>query len=102
MTNFEKIKSMSSEEFAKWLNKKNMVDNTPWMNWWETNYCDHCDPLTVKAEDAEALLGLKPFNNEPLLCAYCELHDDCKFFPNREVPSITEIIKMWLEVEYED
>ena len=97
MTNFDKLKSMSIDEFAKWLEEHGMIDNTPWMNWWDNNYCDKCESIIIKADEAESSLGIKPFYNEEYECAYCEMHDHCKFFPNQESPSISDIIKMWLE-----
>lgn len=97
MNNFEKIKSMSLEDFADWLYEHGMVDNTPWMNWFNKNYCDKCESIIVKAEDAESILSLKPFYDEEYECAYCEVYDHCKFFSDRESPAVKEIIKMWLE-----
>ena len=99
MNNFEKnFKQMSLEDFAEWLYENVMVDNTPWMNWFDKNYCSKCESIIVKAEDAEVVLGLKPFYNEEYECTYCEVYEDCcKFFPNG-CPSNKDIIKMWLEV----
>ena len=97
MNNFEKIKNMSLEEFAEWLYEHSMVDNTPWMNWFNETYCEKCESIIVKAEEAEAVLGIKPFYKEEYECAYCEVYEDCcKFFPNG-CPSNRDIIKMWLE-----
>ena len=97
MNNFDKIKQMSLEDFAEWLYEHGMVDNTPWMKWFNENYCDKCESIIVKSEDAEKVLGLKPFYDEEYECAYCEVYEDCcKFFPNGS-PSNKEIIKMWLE-----
>ena len=97
MTNFEKIKNMSLEEFAEWLYEHGIVDNTPWMKWFDETYCGKCESIIVKAEDAEKVLGLKPFYNEDYECAYCEVNDHCRFFKDREAPNVKDIIKMWLE-----
>lgn len=100
MNNFEKIKQMSLEEFAEWLHEHGMVDNTPWMNWFNENYCEKCESIIVKSEDAEEVLGFKPFYDEECECAYCEVYDKCKYFPDlEETPSMKDIIKMWLEAE---
>ena len=102
MNNFEKIKQMSLEDFAEWLYEHRMVDDTPWMEWFNENYCDKCESIIVKAEDAEEVLGIKPFYNEEYECAYCEVYEDsCKFFPNG-YPSNKDIIKMWLEIRDEN
>ena len=101
MTNFEKIKNMSLDEFAEWVDEHGMFDNTPWMKWFNENYCDKCESIFVKAEEAEKVLGIKPFYNEEYECAYCEVYENCcKFFPDK-CPSNKDIIKMWLEVKDE-
>ena len=98
MNNFEKIKQMPLEEFAEWLYEHGMVDDTPWMKWFTENYCDKCESIIVKAEDAESILGFKPFYKEEYEGTYCEVHEDCcKFFPDK-YPNNKDIIKMWLEV----
>lgn len=98
MTNFEKIKSMSIEELTEFLNEHGMFDNTPWMDWWDKNYCSNCESIKLSGkEEIENIVGITPFLNETYECAYCEVHDHCKFFPNG-CPSNKEIIKMWLEV----
>lgn len=99
MNNFEKIKNMSLEDLTNWIDEHGMYDNTPWMNWWNDNYCDRCESIIVKAEDAEVKLNIKPFCDEEYECAYCEVHDHCKFFPDRASPDVKEIITMWLEAE---
>lgn len=100
MNNFEKIKQMPLEEFAEWLDEHGMFDNTPWINWFNKNYCNKCDSIIVKAENAEEVLGIKPFYNEEYECAYCEVYNKCRYFAHLEQePSIQEIIKMWLEAE---
>ena len=98
MNNFEKIKQMPLEEFADWLYEHGMVDDTPWMNWFNENYCNKCESIIVKAEDAEEVLGLKPLYDKECKCSYCEVYENCcKFFPDN-YPSNKDIIKMWLEV----
>lgn len=102
MTNFDKIKNMSLDELAEWIDEKCIIDNTPWMNWWDKTYCDKCESIIIKAEEAEDILGIKPFLNEEYECVYCEVNDHCRFFEDRETPNVKDIIKMWLEVKDEN
>lgn len=98
MTNFDKLKSMSIEELTEFLNVNGMYDNTPWMNWWDKQYCDKCLSLHLTSDEAEDKLGITPFLNETYECPYCEVHNKCKYFPElEETPSMKEIIKLWLQ-----
>ena len=101
MTNFEKIKAMSLEDIAKFIDEHGMYDDTPWMNWWDKNYCDKCESVILNFEDTKKILGLTPFyEDNETECAYCEVHHKCKYFPNlEEEPSMFDIVKMWLEAE---
>lgn len=100
MTNFDKLKNMTAEELAEFIDKHGIYDDTPWMNWFYETYCNNCESIIVGAEDAEEILGIKPFYNEEYECAHCEVYEDCcKFFPNRCPPNNRDIIKMWLEAE---
>ena len=92
MNNFEKLKSMSVEELAKWLDKYVSYDDAPWSDWFDQKYCKNCEPIMCKYPDG--------FIEFP--CAYCKLEQTCKFFPEHEdVPSSQTIVKMWLESEAE-
>ena len=100
MTNFHKLKNMTMEELAEFLDEHGMYDDTPWMNWWGKTYCDNCPALKLKSEEAQDKLGIIPFLNETYECAYCEVYDKCKYFPDlEETPSARDIIKMWLEAK---
>lgn len=94
MTIFEKFKSMTIDEFADWLDKYGQFDGSPWMSWWDDKYCSKCEPIKVENETYVI----------PVMCAWCELHENkCKFFPDREeMPSNKDIIKMYLEEQYND
>ncbi len=93
MNNFEKLKSMSVEELAKWLDKHGQFDNSPWITWFDQKYCKNCEDIMCKYEDGE----------REFPCAYCEIHDTCKFFPNfNYVPGNEDVVKMWLESNVED
>ena len=104
MTNFEKLKSMSLEDFATFIDKHSMYDNTPWMNWWDKNYCDKCESIKLNYEETQKILQIVPFFKESTIeCAYCEVHGRCRYFPNiEETPSMQEIVKMWLEATHEE
>jgi hypothetical protein len=94
-TNFEKLKSMSAEELAEWLNTNGMWDNSPWYLWWDRKYCQNCEDVR---EEYEA------DGRYAIMCrAWCEIYDKCRFFPDHDdVPDCKEIVKMWLESEVED
>ena len=99
MNNFEKIKNMSVEELVKFLDEKCIIDNTPWMNWWNNTYCDNCESVIIKEDKVEEVLGFEPFLHEEYECAYCELHDHCRFFPDQEQPYTEDIIRLWMNAE---
>ena len=100
MTNFDKLKNMTIDDLAEFIDANGMYDNTPWMNWWNNTYCDKCPSLKLTSEEAQDKLGIIPFLNETYECAYCEVYDKCKYFPElEEEPSMQDIIKMWLEAD---
>lgn len=88
MNNFEKFKQMSMNEFAEWLDEYGNFDSSPWMKWFDKKYCANCESIITHPVDYPNL-------NTP--CAYCELEEKCKFFPDmKEPPDTLKIIKMWL------
>lgn len=102
MTNFEKIKSMSIDELAEFIDEHAMYDDTPWMDWWDKTYCNKCESVVLNYEDSEKILGLTPFYEQEQECAYCEVYHKCRYFPDyEEEPSMKDIVKMWLEAEHE-
>ena len=67
-------------------------DDAPWMKWYDENYCNNCI----------AEIEYSPVANKKLEYAYCELHDKCRYFKDmKEIPSVKEMIRMWLESEVE-
>ena len=93
MTNFEKLKSMSVEELAKWLNENGQFDTAPWTLWFDQKYCKNCEDIECKSPD----------DSRKYICAYCEIYDNCRFFPDySDVPDNLEVIKMWLKAEVEE
>lgn len=90
---FEKFKNMTIDELSNWINENCVFDDAPWFKWWDKNYCLKCEPEIVDDPDTG-----REFCN-----AYCELHDNCKYFPEKDyIPTIEDSIKMWLESEEED
>ena len=88
MTNIEKLRSMSIDEFSLWLDENGLFDNSPWMNWFDKEYCENCEAEKVMME-----------NGKTCPCAYCEIHEHCRFFPDIPTPVNYDIIKMWLQRE---
>ena len=43
MTNIEKLHAMSLDEFSLWLDENGLFDNSPWMNWFDKEYCQNCE-----------------------------------------------------------
>ncbi len=104
MTNFERLQSMTVDELAEWLDKYGQFDKSPWSTWFGETYCDKCAPIKCKYKDAEETLGFTPYlfgsYNGDLDCAYCELENKCRFFPELDdIPDNLETIKMWLMKE---
>jgi hypothetical protein len=93
MNNFEKLKSMSAEALAEWLNKYVSYNDAPWSDWFDQKYCKKCEDIICKSPD----------DSRHSVCAYCEIYDNCRFFPEiDDVPNSLETVKMWLESEVED
>ena len=102
MNNLEKLKSMSVDELVDWLDKHGSFDDSPWLKWFVSECCDKCEPIICICDDAKQALGFEPLLGNDVECAYCEVHNKCKFFSDlNEVPSNKYIIKLWLESETE-
>lgn len=87
MTNLEYIKSLSTDEFAAWLEQIESWDDNPWINWWNITYCKNCESEKGTLVDSGVEIEL----------AWCELHDKCRFFKDKDkIPDCKEIIKLWL------
>ena len=84
MTVFESIKSKDIDELVKWIDKHTTIDNSPYITWWDNNYCNKC---MVEIKDGHEY-------------GWCELHNKCKYFQDMDsIPSCEQVIKMWLESE---
>lgn len=91
LTNWGLLKLKNAEEFAEWLDKNGQFDGSPWMKWYDENYCKKCEPIMCHYPDSKVQFP----------CSWCELNDNrCKYFPEMEqAPSNKEIIKLWLVEE---
>lgn len=90
MTVFDNIKNKNIDEFAEWLDKCGVFEDSPWHKYWNENYCHKCEP------EIGRILG----TDRDTEFAWCELHNKCKFFKDMEdIPDNKQIIKMWLESE---
>ena len=89
MNNFEYLKSFSLEAFAAWLDEYGQFEGSPWLTYFNENYCDKCVPIKCKYTDSE----------HEVWCSYCEVEKHCRFFPElKEAPNNLEIIKLWLKL----
>ena len=96
MNNFEKLKSMSVDELALYLDENIPQDDAIWWKWFDKTYCDKCESETVYVDDY--FLG----PNTEHKCAYCEVHNTCRFFPGCSfVVENKDAVKLWLEAEVE-
>ena len=90
MTIFELIKSKDVDELVEWFDSYEVSDTTPWVLWWDENFCKKCD---VEYSYVKEL-------NNVCECAWCELNGKCKFFKEMNgIPDNKQVIKMWLESE---
>ena len=90
---FDTIKSKDIDELAKWLDEYETSDFSPWIEWWDKNYCQKCDSIITYVS----------YLKREAECSWCEVNNKCKFFDNLdETPSNEQIIKMWLESEIDN
>ena len=101
MTNFEKIKSLSIEEFAGWIDSTlPFSGNEPWNKWFNEEYCKKCEPETVLGNGLYYPWGTHETEIE---CSFCEINGYCRFFPYYNSPLDTkDVITMWLNKEEEE
>lgn len=99
MKRLDFLKSKPLDEIVNLIDKYGQFDGSPWMKWFNENYCEKCEPIMVKlSEEAKKEFGCGL--RDEVECCYCELENKCKFFPemDRDINS-KDIIKMWLEQE---
>lgn len=89
MTVFEKFKSMSIDDFAKWYEDK-LYEEDPCIDWWDNTYCKKC-----MADDS--------YESDGLSYEWCNIHGKCKYFQELDnVPDFKQMIKIWLESEIDE
>ena len=89
MNNFKKLQSMSIDQLVDFLDT-NGHHNAVWWKWFEEKYCNKCELEKYHSD----------YFQQEGKCAYCEIHDNCRFFPDmKDVPDNKETIKLWLEAE---
>ena len=94
MTVFENINSKNIDELVEWLDKNGASDNTPWIRWYDKNYCKRCKPVVA------CMPSVLPDWEGEHEFAWCELNSNCRYFQDiKNVPNRKETIKLWLESE---
>ena len=85
---------MSLDELAQWLDQNGEFDGSPWLKYFEKNYCSNCE--SIKGE------VFFPGDTKPteVEFAYCEANKLCKFFEGigHDVDNL-HMIKLWLVAE---
>ena len=90
---FDEFTNKNIDELAEWLDTHCVPDFSPWIKWFDDNYCKKCESIIA----TDTVLG---FERE-MEFGWCELHGDrCKYFQDKEyAPYGKELVKMWLESE---
>lgn len=94
MNNYERIRNMSIDDLAEFLDERWSHDNDPSIEWWNRKYCGHCEPVMkhVNFSGRETEMDF----------AWCEVNGKCKYFPElEEYPNTKQMMKLWLEEEIE-
>ena len=91
MTNFEKLKSLTLEELAIWLDNTGAYDDAPWTHWLDNTYCVNCDGIKKSSEGHDYEFS------------YCEEYGICRFFQNSKILNdCAETVRLWLNEEYSE
>lgn len=86
MTNFKRIKDMTKSEMARFLSYiVEDSDNSPWITWFDTSYCQNCEPIKKDGHEFSP----------------CECNNECKYFPEDGESYLDDeiLIHRWLEEE---
>ncbi len=88
MNNRDKIKNFSEEEFIDWLVGFKLVEEAPWLQWLDSNYCKKCDPIQGHIEGSyyDHLFSPCEFGADECPFGVADLED-------------RELIKLWLDAE---
>jgi replicative superfamily II helicase len=100
MTHYDQVTSKSLEELAEWLDVNGQHDDSPWMSWFNENYCNRCESIECSYTESGAHIENLYNRRITFECSYCELENKCKFFPDYTgVLDNKDIIKLWLKEE---
>lgn len=92
MTVFENFKNKTIDEIVEWLDEHGAFDNFLWIQWFDQKYCKQCESEFTYVSELD----------KKCECAWCELNGKCRFFKELDdTPDNKQIIRMWLESEYE-
>ena len=98
MTNHENLLNKSTRELAEWLDSNGQFDGSPWMKWFDKNFCSKCERIKIKKENSKSVLGFELMFSDETTCSYCEVYKKCKYFQDKnETPTNVDIIEMWLK-----
>lgn len=97
----ESVKDITA--LAELLSAVTTDDDFPWAKWFDKKYCKNCPPIACRDSVSKTILGIESYFRGTVECAYCELIDKCKFFPDLDsIPTEAEVIEMWLREEVRD
>ena len=83
MTVFERIKEMNIDDFVEFMYGQSLFNELPSDRWFDEKYCSE-------------------FNASNDVYSWCEVNHKCKYFQHMDkVPTVKQVIKMWLESEVE-
>lgn len=86
-SNYEKLIS-DKQYLIDFFDEYCCIDNCPWINWFDKNYCQKCQPILEK--------------NKFGIChkySYCEKNQGkCKYFDDKQLTP-KDIIGLWLDKE---
>ena len=102
MNQYDYITSLAKDQLIDWLDTYADYDEAPWRKWFDDNYCKKCESIECSYADCEKL-NIKPFYKSSITCAYCELENKCKYFPELDtIPDSRKIIELWMETPYNE
>ena len=98
---FEKIqKDMTVQELAKFLDSVHDYDSSPWISYFQKEFCDKCEPIIATAPGSWSFEPEKEYEFAP-----CELinedgthNNPCGYANCKTV----ELVKLWLNSEVEN
>ena len=95
MNNFEYLRSLSFDDFAKFLDSIDS-DNAPWHEWIAKTYCDKCPTIRLRLPNEE-------WNGLCHEYAFCEFNGYCKFIEDKDfMKNPVVAVKKWLLCEHDE